>query len=115
MRFGYLNIIFLQFEGTVNGSNSLFNYTDGKTYADYTHPDFVPIFIDEFPTDEVDKAKEICGGQHASTACIFDFLLTKDEAVGKSSGKVEEDAEETLKASGIYFKVLWYQRYLFFF
>jgi hypothetical protein len=63
--------------GETTAETSLFEYTDGKQWSDYSHQDFVPIFIDEFNQTMINKSYEVCGGSSDQyKACIFDYLAT---------------------------------------
>lgn len=60
--------------------SSIFVYPDGFIATDYSHPDFVPIFIDEFDVNMTAKAEHICGGSTDQyKACIYDYLVMGDE------------------------------------
>ncbi|XP_061188930.1 uncharacterized protein LOC133197100 [Saccostrea echinata] len=72
--------------GSINSSTSLFHYDTGLSHSNYSHPDFVPFFIDEVEEEKVNEAKQVCGGNNAPKACIFDFLATGDTSLAKSSG-----------------------------
>eukprot|EP00117_Sycon_ciliatum_P009054 scpid1187/ scgid4064/ Laminin subunit alpha-5; Laminin-10 subunit alpha; Laminin-11 subunit alpha; Laminin-15 subunit alpha len=67
----------------VNSSESLFMYSNGKTYLNYTHPDHVPVFSDEvnasaFPAD----VRAACGN---NTICLYDALESGDVTLGQAS------------------------------
>lgn len=74
------------FTGSIDSDTSYFHYDTGLSHANYTHPEFVPFYIDEQPQDKVNRSREVCGGASASQACIFDYLATGDESLAKSSG-----------------------------
>lgn len=97
---------FYIFQGTINSSISVFKYHEGKSSDEYQDKEFVPIFIEDFDKNEVEKAKNVCGGKTSSAACVYDFLLTKDESIGKDSGRVNIEAIETVKTSGYYQTIL---------
>uniref|UniRef100_A0A8W8N521 Fibrillin-1 n=1 Tax=Magallana gigas TaxID=29159 RepID=A0A8W8N521_MAGGI len=79
---------------SINSNTSYFHYDTGLSHANYTHPEFVPFYIDEQPQDKVNRSREVCGGASASQACIFDYLATGDESLAKSSG---DDAETSAR------------------
>ncbi|CAC5394799.1 unnamed protein product [Mytilus coruscus] len=75
-------------------ANSIFAYTDGKSWADYSHQDFVPWFIDEFKNTTLQSAYTICGGSSDQyKACIFDFLATGDQSFADDTQSINEEAE----------------------
>ena len=74
----------------------MFTYDDGKSWSDYSHPDFVPLFIDEFNQTTLDQAYSVCGGRSDQyKACIFDYLATGDQSFAEDtqSTNTEADAE----------------------
>ncbi|XP_062615400.1 fibrillin-1-like [Saccostrea cucullata] len=80
----------------VNESTSIFHYGSGLSHTDYSHPDFVPFFVDEYPEDQRSAAREACGGELASQACIFDYLATGDKALALSSGNTDSSNKKDL-------------------
>ncbi|KAJ8307562.1 hypothetical protein KUTeg_015646 [Tegillarca granosa] len=77
----------------IEPQKSLFNYSAGNTPSNYTDPNFVPVFLDEFSQEERNKAEQNCNGPD-NTACIYDVLLTKDEQIGQDSGNTVAEAEQ---------------------
>ncbi|VDI67896.1 Hypothetical predicted protein [Mytilus galloprovincialis] len=74
--------------------NSIFYYTDGKSWADYSHQDFVPIFIDEFDNSTLQLAYTVCGGKSDQyKACIFDYLATGDQSFADDTLITNAEAE----------------------
>ncbi|XP_076088995.1 mucin-like protein [Mytilus galloprovincialis] len=74
--------------------NSIFYYTDGKSWADYSHQDFVPIFIDEFDNSTLQLAYTVCGGKSDQyKACIFDYLATGDQSFADDTQITNAEAE----------------------
>ncbi|VDI38554.1 Hypothetical predicted protein [Mytilus galloprovincialis] len=74
--------------------NSIFDYTDGKSWADYSHQDFVPIFIDEFDNSTLQLAYTVCGGKSDQyKACIFDYLATGDQSFADDTQISNAEAE----------------------
>ena len=89
---------FHSFTGNISSSESIFNYTPGRSASDYIHADFEPIFVDEMDPGLVANATAECGGASASQACIFDFLATGDQELAAQSGSTEAqgDSDQTL-------------------
>lgn len=84
----------------MNESTSLFHYDIGYSHRDFSHPDFVPFFIDEFSEEIRNASIDACGGASASQACIFDFLATGDKALAESSGSEQATSESENAAAG---------------
>ena len=80
--------------GETTAETSLFEYTDGKQWSDYSHQDFVPIFIDEFNQTMINKSYEVCGGSSDQyKACIFDYLATGDTSFAADTQSSNTEAE----------------------
>ncbi|XP_048727710.2 uncharacterized protein LOC125645867 [Ostrea edulis] len=80
----------------VNETTSIFHYGSGLSHRDYSHPEFVPFFVDEYPEDQRNASREACGGDSASQACIFDYLATGDKALALSSGNTDTSNKQDL-------------------
>ena len=85
----------------MNESTSLFHYDNGYSHQEFSHPDFVPFFIDEFSEEKRNASIDACGGASASQACIFDFLATGDRALAASSGSEQATSDTENAAAGI--------------
>ncbi|KAJ8307328.1 hypothetical protein KUTeg_015412 [Tegillarca granosa] len=96
--------------GAINNTESVFKYFNGKSPDDYRDRDFIPIFIEDFEQEDVVKATTVCGNKTSSATCIYDYLLTKDEGIGKDSGRVKVEAIETVKSSENKVPVIWGDR-----
>ena len=57
---------------------SLFTYAPGRTYANYSNPNHVPVFLDQIDAETRSEAEKICGGSD-KIECIFDYSQTKNE------------------------------------
>lgn len=62
------------------------------------HPDFVPLFMEDFNDTEAEAAKKICGAEN--DACIFDLLTTKDEEFAKNTNNTNVESATTKNALG---------------
>lgn len=83
--------------------SSIFAYPDGLTATDYSHPDFVPIFIDAFDVNMTQKAEHICGGSSDQyKACIYDYLVTGDEEFATETKLTNTQNEEDRTSLGLY-------------
>ncbi|XP_059158902.1 mucin-like protein [Physella acuta] len=60
----------------VTANTSVFIYKPGKTFSDYQHPTFVPVFLDSQNTSTMTAAVALCGA--GKTSCIYDYLITND-------------------------------------
>ncbi|XP_071153468.1 uncharacterized protein [Mytilus edulis] len=75
-------------------ANTIFDYTDGKSWVDYSHQDFVPLFIDEFDNSTLQSAYSVCGGSTDQyKACIFDYLATGDQSFADDTQSTNVEAE----------------------
>ncbi|XP_076459739.1 uncharacterized protein LOC143292928 [Babylonia areolata] len=77
----------------VNAENTVLHYRDREGPANFSHPDFVPIFLDEMPESSLQAAKDYCGA--GSKACIYDYFATGSAAIASDSEAIEVIAEET--------------------
>ncbi|CAL1534458.1 unnamed protein product, partial [Lymnaea stagnalis] len=73
----------------VDATNTIFSYREGEGAADYSHPEFIPLFKDEVDESDLSAAKEKCG---ENDACIFDFLATGDATFAENTRSTGEDA-----------------------
>lgn len=64
--------------------------------ANYSHPEFIPIFLDEQPNDTRKAAEDLCGV--ANLACVYDYIATKSAAIANATKQTAETAEITVKA-----------------
>jgi hypothetical protein len=69
-------------------NSSLFHYKTGLTYQNFSHPEFIPVFLDEVEDEALNSAKAKCG-TNPSQSCIFDFLATGDITLASSSAQEE--------------------------
>ncbi|XP_059169978.1 uncharacterized protein LOC131951651 [Physella acuta] len=76
-------------EWEVTSSNTIFNYPDGKSCLDYQHPEFEPTFREEVNPVLLAEAKSKCGD---NDACIFDYIITKDEKFALTTKSTSVDA-----------------------
>ncbi|XP_070175148.1 fibrillin-2-like, partial [Littorina saxatilis] len=63
----------------ITADNSVMRYETRESTADFAHPEFVPIFLDEQPDDVKQEAETLCGGAD-KLACIYDFVATGNKA-----------------------------------
>ncbi|XP_078333705.1 uncharacterized protein LOC111101935 [Crassostrea virginica] len=75
---------------------SIFQYDDGMTFKDFSHPEFVPFFSDEVGEDRLNDAKAKCGS-NPSPSCVSDYLATGDITLSSASGKAEETSKMNVK------------------
>ncbi|XP_062601606.1 uncharacterized protein LOC134263292 [Saccostrea cucullata] len=75
---------------------SLFQYEDGFTYKNFTHPEFVPLFTDEVDENRLKEAKQKCGSD-PSQACISDYLATGDIGLAETSGKKDKNSKSDVE------------------
>jgi len=87
---------------------SLFQYRAGRSYKDFQHPDFLPIFLDEVPPEDLASAERLCGTGPSNVACVFDFLATLDEAIATNTGKTTSDADAAVIITGRSWLLMFY-------
>ena len=76
---------------------SLFTYRDGKSWADYYHPSFSPVFEPTFSDPDLEEdAREICDGD---TFCLFDIAATKRVDIGMSTMQGNQELERIIELS----------------
>ena len=63
--------------------------------ADFAHPEFKPIFLDEVPAATRQAADNLCGA--TNVACIYDYVATGSAAIANASRATGEKAEEREK------------------
>ncbi|KAK7482987.1 hypothetical protein BaRGS_00025764, partial [Batillaria attramentaria] len=77
----------------VSESDSVMRYGPREGPANYTHPDFYPIFLDEQPADVIQEAEAACVS--SNLACIYDYVATGSSTFALDSKQVKIEAEET--------------------
>ena len=87
------DVIPLFIEGSVTRAvNSVLRYGPREGPADYDHPQFTPIYLDEQPAATRQAAEEVCGGS-TNLACIFDFIATGSAAFADASRQTKDTAD----------------------
>ena len=76
----------------MNASRSVMRYGDREGPANYSHPDFVPLFLDEQPEEVRQEAEELCGD--GDLACVFDFIATRSAAFANAT-RLTKDTVDT--------------------
>lgn len=81
--------------GQITEDESIFYYPDGKTAANYSHPDFKPIFLSTIDWYNETYKQQVYSECKNVTECIYDYAVTgsKDFAV-KGTLAVAEANEE---------------------
>lgn len=82
--------------GAVTEENTVMRYPPRRGPANYSHPDFVPIFLDEQPEDVLQAARAKCGD---SIACIYDYVATGSAAMADASKDTAGKADDREKLS----------------
>ncbi|XP_025082446.1 uncharacterized protein LOC112557056 isoform X3 [Pomacea canaliculata] len=80
----------------VTEENTVMRYPPRRGPANYSHPDFVPIFLDEQPQDVLQAARAKCGD---SVACIYDYVATGSAAMADASKDTAGKADDREKLS----------------
>ncbi|XP_064597770.1 mucin-like protein, partial [Liolophura sinensis] len=81
----------------VSDINSVFTYRAGDNASNHRHEEFTPKFLDDYPQDKVDKAKEFCGD---NKECMFDYLSTNREDVAQDTLNTANETAEDDEAFG---------------
>lgn len=76
--------------GAIDPNRSYFFYRNGQGPANFTHPEFIPKFLSDFPEDRQKDAEEKCGN---NVECKFDFLATGNEEIALNTKVVKEDED----------------------
>ncbi|XP_070174967.1 uncharacterized protein [Littorina saxatilis] len=79
----------------VTADNSILRYGPREGPADFAHPEFIPIFLDEVAMDTRQAAEDLCG--QTNVACIYDYVATGSAAIANASKDTAEMAEEREK------------------
>lgn len=79
----------------------MFTYPAGKSITDFQFPGFVPIFIDSFSKEKKDAAAVFCRSENKLT-CIYDFLVTENEAVANTTLQIEDVTEKEIVIAGVF-------------
>ena len=75
-------VISILFLGQINQSQSLFTYGAHESVANFSKPDFMPMFADNITWHNQSleqEARDQCGDD---SECLFDVASTKDLSVG---------------------------------
>ena len=88
-----LLLMFFYPKGQVLDDNeSLFTYNPGETFANFSEPDHVPIFLDQIDSDIRAEAEKTCGGSN-KLECIFDYSQTKNRELALDTQVIMEQNE----------------------
>ncbi|KAH9505774.1 hypothetical protein Btru_055751, partial [Bulinus truncatus] len=80
----------------VNDNNTVFTYGIKESAATYSHPDFIPTFIEEASNESVAAAIAKCGS--GNDACIFDYLATKNEDFARNTNNTNLETRATIQS-----------------
>ncbi|XP_070174330.1 fibrillin-3-like [Littorina saxatilis] len=75
----------------VTEKNTVMRYGPREGPADYAHPEFIPVFLDEQPADVIQAAEQQCGANNL--ACIYDYIATGNRDLALDSRTVKEEAD----------------------
>ena len=78
--------------GAVTSSNTVLRYGPREGPADFVHPEFRPILLDEVPAATRQAAEELCGA--TNVACVYDYVATGSAAIANASKATADNAEE---------------------
>jgi hypothetical protein len=82
--------------GEVNVNNSILRYGPRETAANYSHHDFVPVFLDEVNATQKAQAESFCGV--SNRACMYDYIVSGSAtfALGTKNTRQEALVENTV-------------------
>ncbi|KAK7485812.1 hypothetical protein BaRGS_00022912 [Batillaria attramentaria] len=85
----------------VTESNTVLRYPPREGPADYAHPEFTPIFLDEQPADVRQAAENLCGA--TNLACVYDYVATGSAAFATSTQNTanKADRQETISKNTV--------------
>lgn len=66
---------------------------------DYSHPEFLPIFLDEQSPADRQAAQNLCGA--TNLACIYDYIATGSAGIASATKSSASTASETEKISSM--------------
>ena len=81
----------------MTASNTVLRYGPREGPADFAHPEFRPILLDEVPAATRQAAEELCGA--TNVACIYDYVATGSAAIANASKATADSAEEREKVT----------------
>ncbi|KAK7478693.1 hypothetical protein BaRGS_00030078, partial [Batillaria attramentaria] len=73
----------------VTEANTVMHYGRREGPADYAHPEFTPIFLDEVPLSVRQAAEDVCGSS-TNLACIYDYVATKSASIAMDKNTVPQ-------------------------
>ncbi|KAL3836509.1 hypothetical protein ACJMK2_021935, partial [Sinanodonta woodiana] len=82
-------IFYFGLSWSIQDAESVFKYPKEKGHADFHHGNFTPKYLGEATESELREASKRCGN---NTACVYDFILTKNEQVAENTKDVGEQA-----------------------
>lgn len=88
----------LFFIGEVTGENSVFTYPIGESAANYSYPNYVPYFLEDFNATLRQSAISLCG--EGNDPCIFDYLITSDPSFAQNTKTFNEEGDQTRRILG---------------
>ena len=74
-----------------SATSSVMQYGPREGPTNYTHLEFIPLYLDEQPPATRQAAEELCGS--TNLACVFDFIATGSAAFADISRQTKETAD----------------------
>ena len=71
------------------------------SHANFSHPDFIPKFLDEADEGLVQNATRICGAENLE--CIYDMVMTGSEEIAMDTKQTGLEHTETVNITGTYY------------
>ncbi|XP_059150286.1 uncharacterized protein LOC131937109 [Physella acuta] len=79
----------------VTAETSIFTYGKHESFSDYQHPEFVPLFQDQTDPLLRGAGAKLCG--EGNTACVYDFVATKDASFARQTKASREDFKQRME------------------
>lgn len=76
---------YLLFAGRIDCNESIFYYRAGEDCSMYQNTSFTPMFLEDFNSTRLAEANKTCKGERG---CLFDFLITGNQAIADNSKRV---------------------------
>ncbi|XP_059169385.1 uncharacterized protein LOC131951116 [Physella acuta] len=77
----------------VTAENSVFTYPIGESAANYSYPNYVPYFLEDFNATLRQSAISLCG--EGNDPCIFDYLITSDPSFAQNTKTFNDEGDKT--------------------
>ncbi|GFO00271.1 fibrillin-1 [Plakobranchus ocellatus] len=81
----------------VTDATTVFTYVNGLGTANFSDPNFIPLFLDEVSDELLALARDVCSGNQSE--CIFDFVATNNTQLAQRTKAAMETFDADVKES----------------